>query len=199
MISDSSSQKIPCKWMKFNELIKQYDLTEKSLKKLLDTDEINHCEKENHLWVDENSLKLYLDAHQKKTLPREYHQEIIENTKNDIERQLSNYKDYVYLYKSIIEMNFIIKWVIREIPYLIEDDLKYQIFKEVYSGDNIRNIMQRHSISYNSVSAYCNEVKSILSKKSGFLKIYDENFQEKENKLERLTKLIIKYKEILNE
>lgn len=199
MTPDPTPVKIPSKWIELDDLMQKYYLTEKSMRKLIDTGMIDHYQDDNKCLIDENSLKLYLESRHKKTLPREYNQEIMEKAKKNIDRKLKNYDDYIFLYKNVIEINYIFKWVIREIPYLIGDDLKYQVFKEIYAGDNVRQVMERHSISYNSVHTYCKEVRSILTKKSGFLQKYSECFQEKETKLTQLKELNLKYKKLLHE
>ena len=102
----------------------------------------------NQLFLDDESLTAYLEAHKRLGLQADYLAKIVEEKKLERDFIISRYDDLLYVLRTQKTCKPLYEIIIRELSQLIVHPGARDIFYSISMGESIEKVAGRHRITY---------------------------------------------------
>ena len=109
---------------------------------------ITSCRMGNQLFLDDESLTAYLEAHKRLGLQADYLAKIVEEKKLKRDFIISRYDDLLYVLRTQKTCKPLYEIIIRELSQLIVHPGARDIFYSISRGESIEKVAGRHRITY---------------------------------------------------
>lgn len=151
---------------------KRHDVQEETLRNWANLGYITSAKINNQLFLDDESLVAYLEAHKRLGVQEGYLTKIVEEKKLERDFVISKYDDQLYVLKTQKVCGPLYEVVIRELSGLIAHPEHRDIFYSISKGEPIERVAGRHRITYDRALRVYESLLKGLQKKRNILSSY---------------------------
>ena len=128
---------------------------------------ITSCRMGNQLFLDDESLTAYLEAHKRLGLQADYLAKIVEEKKLERDFIISRYDDLLYVLRTQKTCKPLYEIIIRELSQLIVHPGARDIFYSISMGESIEKVADRHRITYDrALQIYNSHLRGLKVRKN---------------------------------
>ena len=147
----------------------RYGIQESVLKSWANLGYITSSRIGEQLFLDDESLAAYLEAHKRIGLEMDYLSKIVEEKKLERDYIISKYDDLLYVLRTQKMCKPLYAMIIRELAGLIINPDAREIFYSISMGESIAKVASRHQMSYGrTLQTYNFLLKSLNVRKDIF-------------------------------
>ena len=118
---------------------------------------------DDQLFLDDESLDAYLEAHKRLGLEAGYLSKIVEEKKLERDFIISKYDDLLYVLRTQKTCKPLYEIIIRELSALILHPVTRDIFYSISTGESVAKVADRHRITYGKTLQMYNSILKGLS------------------------------------
>ena len=126
----------------------------------------------DQLFLDDESLDAYLEAHKRLGLEAGYLSKIVEEKKLERDFIISKYDDLLYVLRTQTTCKPLYEIIIRELSALILHPVTRDIFYSISTGESVAKVADRHRITYGKTLQMYNSILKGLKLKKDILATY---------------------------
>ena len=119
----------------------------------------------DQLFLDDESLDAYLEAHKRLGLEAGYLSKIVEEKKLERDFIISKYDDLLYVLRTQKTCKPLYEIIIRELAALILHPVTRDIFYSISTGESVAKVADRHRITYGKTLQMYNSILKGLNLK----------------------------------
>ena len=146
----------------------RHDIQEAILKNWANLGYITSSRINDQLFLDDESLDAYLEAHKRLGLEADYLSKIVEEKKLERDFIISRYDDLLY----VLRTKPLYEIIIRELAALILHPVARNIFYSISTGESVEKVAGRHRITYQKTLQIYNSILKGLKLKKDILATY---------------------------
>ena len=124
------------------------DIQEAILKNWANLGYITSSRINDQLFLDDESLDAYLEAHKRLGLEADYLSKIVEEKKLERDFIISKYDDLLYVLRTQKTCKPLYEIIIRELAALILHPVARNVFYSISTGESVAKVAGRHQITY---------------------------------------------------
>lgn len=145
----------------------RHDVQEATLRNWANLGYITSSRIDNQLYLDDESLTAYLEAHKRLGVEEGYLAKIVEEKKLERDFIISKYDDLIYVLKTQKSCAPLYEVIIRELSGLIIHPGVRDIFYSISTGESIERVASRHRITYDrALHIYESHLKGLKLRKN---------------------------------
>ena len=126
----------------------------------------------DQLFLDDESLDAYLEAHKRLGLEADYLSKIVEEKKLERDFIISRYDDLLYVLRTQKTCKPLYQIIIRELAALILHPVARNVFYSISIGESVEKVAGRHRITYEKTLQIYNSILKGLKLKKDILATY---------------------------
>ena len=126
----------------------------------------------DQLFLDDESLDAYLEAHKRLGLEAGYLSKIVEEKKLERDFIISKYDDLLYVLRTQKTCKPLYQIIIRELAALILHPVARNVFYSISIGESVEKVAGRHRITYEKTLQIYNSILKGLKLKKDILATY---------------------------
>ena len=150
----------------------RHDIQEAILKNWANLGYITSSRIDDQLFLDDESLDAYLEAHKRLGLEAGYLSKIVEEKKLERDFIISKYDDLLYVLRTQTTCKPLYEIIIRELSALILHPVTRDIFYSISTGESVAKVADRHRITYGKTLQMYNSILKGLKLKKDILATY---------------------------
>ena len=127
---------------------------------------------DDQLFLDDESLDAYLEAHKRLGLEAGYLSKIVEEKKLERDFIISKYDDLLYVLRTQKTCKPLYEIIIRELAALILHPVARNVFYSISIGESVEKVAGRHRITYEKTLQIYNSILKGLKLKKDILATY---------------------------
>lgn len=159
-------------WLTTKQMSERRDIQEDILKNWANLGYITSSRIDDQLFLDDESLDAYLEAHKRLGLEAGYLSKIVEEKKLERDFIISKYDDLLYVLRTQTTCKPLYEIIIRELSALILHPVTRDIFYSISTGESVAKVADRHRITYGkTLQMYNSILKGLKLKKIYWLLI----------------------------
>ena len=148
------------------------DIQEDILKNWANLGYITSSRIDDQLFLDDESLDAYLEAHKRLGLEADYLSKIVEEKKLERDFIISRYDDLLYVLRTQKTCKPLYEIIIRELAALILHPVTRNVFYSISTGESVEKVAGRHRITYQKALQIYNSILKGLKLKKDILATY---------------------------
>ena len=148
------------------------DIQEAILKNWANLGYITSSRINDQLFLDDESLDAYLEAHKRLGLEAGYLSKIVEEKKLERDFIISKYDDLLYVLRTQKTCKPLYQIIIRELAALILHPVARNVFYSISIGESVEKVAGRHRITYEKTLQIYNSILKGLKLKKDILATY---------------------------
>lgn len=154
-------------WLTAKQMSERHGVQESTLKSWANLGYITSSRIGEQLFLDDESLAAYLEAHKRVGLEMDYLSKMIEEKKLERDFILSKYDDLLYVLRTQKACKPLYAIIIRELAQLIIHPEGRDIFYSISIGEPIEKVACRHRITYDrALQIYNSHLKGLKLRKN---------------------------------
>lgn len=150
-------------WLTTKQMSERHDIQEAILKNWANLGYITSSRINDQLFLDDESLDAYLEAHKRLGLEADYLSKIVEEKKLERDFIISRYDDLLYVLRTQKTCKPLYEIIIRELSALILHPVTRDIFYSISTGESVAKVADRHRITYGKTLQMYNSILKWLS------------------------------------
>ena len=159
-------------WLTTKQMSERHDIQEAILKNWANLGYITSSRINDQLFLDDESLDAYLEAHKRLGLEADYLSKIVEEKKLERDFIISRYDDLLYVLRTQKTCKPLYEIIIRELAALILHPVARNIFDAISTGESVEKVAGRHRITYQKTLQIYNSILKGLKLKKDILATY---------------------------
>lgn len=145
-------------WLTTKQMSERRDIQEAILKNWANLGYITSSRIDDQLFLDDESLDAYLEAHKRLGLEAGYLSKIVEEKKLERDFIISKYDDLLYVLRTQTTCKPLYEIIIRELSALILHPVTRDIFYSISTGESVAKVADRHRITYGKTLQMYNSI-----------------------------------------
>ena len=159
-------------WLTTKQMSERRDIQEAILKNWANLGYITSSRINDQLFLDDESLDAYLEAHKRLGLEAGYLSKIVEEKKLERDFIISKYDDLLYVLRTQKTCKPLYQIIIRELAALILHPVARNVFYSISIGESVEKVAGRHRITYEKTLQIYNSILKGLKLKKDILATY---------------------------